>query len=137
MNRSDFVKLARLRLREARVLLANGKHEGAYYLCGYAVECALKACIAKHTRRHEFPDRKIVNDSYTHDLTKLVKVGGLEPDLDQRQRVDPVFQAYWSVVRDWTEESRYEHHSSTEARDLYKAVTSRKHGVLPWIRQHW
>ncbi len=137
MDRSDFVKLTQLRLQEARVLLENGKHEGAYYLCVYAVECALKACIAKQTQRHEFPDKKIVNDSYTHDLTKLVNVGGLAPDLDRKEQSDAVFRLNWSVVRNWTEQSRYEHHSSKEARDLYKAITSRNHGVLRWIRQHW
>ncbi len=50
MNRSDFQRLTRLRLDEAKVLLANERYQGAYYLIGYAVECALKACIAKQTK---------------------------------------------------------------------------------------
>jgi HEPN domain-containing protein len=33
------------------VLLEAGLYAGAYYLAGYAVECALKACIAKKTAR--------------------------------------------------------------------------------------
>jgi HEPN domain-containing protein len=45
MNRFDSQKLASLRLREAKALLAAGFPEGAYYLAGYAVECALKACL--------------------------------------------------------------------------------------------
>jgi HEPN domain-containing protein len=56
MNRYDFQKLARIRLEEAKVLLRHGKYEGCYYLCGYAVEFALKACIAKMTERYDFPD---------------------------------------------------------------------------------
>ena len=45
--------------------------DGAYYLAGYAIECALKACIAKATRRYDFPDRKKVDASHTHDLREL------------------------------------------------------------------
>jgi HEPN domain-containing protein len=40
MNRADFQKLAELRIREAKVLLDSKHYEGAYYLAGYAVECA-------------------------------------------------------------------------------------------------
>jgi hypothetical protein len=47
MNRNDFQKISRLRVKEAKALLDNGYPAGAYYLMGYAVECALKACIAK------------------------------------------------------------------------------------------
>jgi HEPN domain-containing protein len=49
--------MAMVRLKEANVLLRLGLSDGAYYLAGYAVECALKACIAKGTRRYEFPDK--------------------------------------------------------------------------------
>jgi hypothetical protein len=45
VNRAEFQKLADLRAREAGVLLAARCYDGAYYLAGYAVECALKACI--------------------------------------------------------------------------------------------
>jgi len=55
MNRSDFQKLTEIRMKEAKVLLSNACFEGAYYLAGYAVECAIKACIAKKTQIHDFP----------------------------------------------------------------------------------
>ena len=47
MNRTDLQQPALTRLAEAKALLAAGFPAGAYYLAGYAVECALKACIAK------------------------------------------------------------------------------------------
>jgi HEPN domain-containing protein len=50
MNRADFHKLAEIRIKEARVLLDRKCYAGAYYLAGYAVECALKACIARKTQ---------------------------------------------------------------------------------------
>jgi HEPN domain-containing protein len=49
MTRKDLQKLAAIRLKEAKLLLAANAPDGAYYLAGYAVECALKACIAKAT----------------------------------------------------------------------------------------
>jgi hypothetical protein len=137
MNRNDLRRLARIRLKEARVLLEARCFDGAYYLCGYAVECALKACVAKKTRRYDFPDKKTVNDSYSHNLTSLVAVGGLKPLLLQEMNRDPAFALNWTVVSDWSEERRYRLNSEKEARDLYKAVTGRQHGVMRWIRQHW
>lgn len=136
MNRDELQQLARLRLSDARVLLRSGNSEGAHYLLGYVVECGLKACIARLTQRHDFPDRRTVNDSYTHDLEKLVGVAGLQQFLNQAMSNDPVFAIHWGIAKDWSEESRYERHTRQEARALYLAITGR-HGVLRWIRQHW
>jgi len=36
------------------------------------VECALKACISKRTREHDFPGKKLVNHRHTHDIVKLI-----------------------------------------------------------------
>lgn len=43
---------------------------------GYAIECALKSCVAKQVKRYDFPDKKIANEAFTHDLEKLMKVAG-------------------------------------------------------------
>jgi HEPN domain-containing protein len=56
MNRGDFQELSIIRLQDAKILLDNKCYDGAYYLSGYVVECALKACIAKKTREHDFPN---------------------------------------------------------------------------------
>jgi HEPN domain-containing protein len=60
VDRKDLQALSNVRLKEAKALLGAGLWDGAYYLAGYAVECALKACIAKQTQRYEFPDKKRV-----------------------------------------------------------------------------
>ena len=61
MNRNDFRELAGIRLGEAKVLLDSDRYDGAFYLADYAVECALKACISRLTRRFDFPpDRKSI-----------------------------------------------------------------------------
>jgi hypothetical protein len=89
MDRKDLRALSRVRLSEARALLKAGLPDGAYYLAGYAVECALKACIAKETQRYEFPEKKRVNASYTHNLEELVRVAELQDGLQPR-RSDPL-----------------------------------------------
>lgn len=137
MNRYDFQKLARIRLEEAKVLLRNGKHEGCYYLCGYAVECALKACIAKMTKRYDFPDKGVLQGAYTHDLTTLLKMARLETAIDAESKRDREFKVNWYVVKQWSEQSRYEVPDRKQAEDLFNAVADRKHGVLRWIRQYW
>jgi len=137
MNRRDLIELAKIRLKEVQVLLKNRNYDGAYYLSGYVVECGLKACIAKKTRKHDFPDKTTVTESYTHALSKLVKIAGLEPDLNQEIQRNPDFERNWAVVKDWSEESRYEKHTDKEAKDLCAAVVNRKDGVLEWIKTHW
>src|ERR1051326_568447 len=130
MTRSDFRKLAEDRLRDARALFAARRYSGAYYLAGYVVECALKACIARLTRRFDFPDKKTAADSHTHNLERLVGLAGLEADFKARQSADPVFKANWTIVEAWTETSRYEQKSRAEADDLIRAVSEPGHGVL-------
>ena len=82
MNRAEFHTLADTRIGDAKVLLDAGRHQAAYYLAGYAIECALKACVAKQIREHDFPDRKLINDSYTHNLEQLLAISGLKPQLE-------------------------------------------------------
>lgn len=138
MNRADLQRLAKLRIREAKVLFDNKFYEGAYYLLGYAVECAFKACIAKQIRRHDFPDRKMVNDIYTHDLTKLLNVSGLAEEHRKECKSNPDFEANWSIVKDWSEQSRYSTGvAMIQARDFQTAVLGRRNGVLKWLQKYW
>jgi hypothetical protein len=74
VNRKDFQALARLRQREAQALLKAGCPAGAYYLAGYAVECALKPGIARLTRRYDFPDRQLAQRAHTHSLVQLLEL---------------------------------------------------------------
>ena len=129
MNRADFQRVSRMRVAEARVLLDNGHYSGAYYLLGYAVECAFKACVAKQVRRYDFPDRQLTMDSYTHDLGKLLRVSGLREQMDADILNDPNLHVNWTIVKDWSEQRRYETSVSEDtARDFYRAVTARGTG---------
>ena len=138
MNRDDLHNLSRLREQEAKILLANRCFAGAYYLLGYAVECALKACIAKQIRRFDFPDRKLVNDSHTHDLERLLSISGLKDELEGEARRNPDLAINWAIVKDWSEQIRYSPSiPENKAHDFYSAVTARRHGVLSWLRKRW
>lgn len=129
MNRGEFQELALIRLHDAKVLLDNECYDGAYYLSGYVIECALKACIAKKTKKFDYPDKKLIDKIYTHDLTKLLSVVGINLDEDTKIK--------WTIVKDWSEQDRYKRHVEEEARNIYEAVANSKEGVLVWIKQHW
>jgi HEPN domain-containing protein len=124
-------------LNEAKALLRMRHPDGAYYLAGYAVECALKACIAKTTVRYDFPDKKKVDDSHTHSLEKLIKVAKLEAAWSQRVRIDSRFRTSWEIVQSWSELSRYKKHDLETAKEFIAAVNDRGYGVMAWIKRHW
>jgi HEPN domain-containing protein len=138
MTRRDFQALSAIRLREARHLVEKRCWDGAYYLGGYAVECALKACIAKQTERHTFPaNRKRVEEVYSHDFPRLLKAAGLESILAQIETDQPELALNWQVVRNWSEQSRYERRTQSEAEELLRAIEDRNQGVLRWLKRHW
>ena len=138
MHRSDLRRLSRLRLREARLLLRAGAFEGAYYVAGYAVECALKACIAKQFQQHDIPERKLVNDVHSHDLDKLLDVAGLRPALQQDVETHRRLRTNWNIAIDWKETARYNSAiTPQQARGLYTACAARRYGILTWLRRRW
>lgn len=136
-NRQIFRKLATIRLNEAKILLDNHKYSGAYYLCGYALECGLKACISKKIKRSQFPDLKFVSKSWVHDLNQLVNQAALSNDRENKMKSDKQFKINWGIVKDWDESSRYETINKREATDFYNAVADPSSGVLQWIKLNW
>lgn len=136
LNRKGLQDLAKLRLEEALLLLRSNHLDGAYYLAGYAVECALKACIAKKTQRYDFPEKGTVQASYSHELVKLLVPAGLSLDHQAAMR-QPDFAKNWKTVTQWEADSRYSSHPKQEASELLRAITDRKAGALQWIKQYW
>jgi HEPN domain-containing protein len=137
VNRTDLQQLAQERIEEAALLLSATKYSGAYYLTGYAIELALKACIAKLTNQHDFYDKEIAKECFTHKPNILVKLAGLRHQLDHDIAKNRHLKVNWATACVWTEASRYEFHTKDEAEALFEAVTNATHGVLPWIRTHW
>ena len=137
MNRGDFQKLSNARMREAHVLLRAEEYSGAYYLAGYAVECALKACFAKSVQRFDFPDRDRGGKVFTHKLSVLATLANLDDQLAKSAQADSNFAANWTLAKSWTEESRYVFWTRDQAESIAHAIGARKDGVLPWIKQRW
>lgn len=147
MNRLDLQQLAETRLADAKALLQAGQNDGAYYMAGYAVECALKACIAKRTQQHDFPPLDAAK-SYTHNLSELVKIAGFA-DLIGRERLEKIqssrnapplspMELNWRAVYEWNVERRYELKvEAIGAQDMINAIEEPKDGVLQWLRQRW
>jgi HEPN domain-containing protein len=137
VNRVELHQLATERIKDARALLNARRWSAAYYLAGYAVECALKACIAKLMKSEEFPDRRFAEKCWTHNLTQLLDLAGLEAEFDAALRADPDLGENWDTVKEWKEDSRYARATRTEAENLYEAGTEKKHGVLSWLKLRW
>ena len=131
-SRADFEKLMYLRMKEAKLLLDQKDWDGAYYLVGYAAEFALKIRIISQLMKSDsFPDKKLAENFYKHELTLLRKLAGLDDEMDNDAAASP----QWDIVKDWNEQSRYEiGKTEKETTDLYDAIEK---GVLPWIKAHW
>jgi HEPN domain-containing protein len=138
MNREDFQKLAETRLEDAKALLKAGRFDAAYYLAGYVVECALKACIAKQTKEYDFPPRNAQN-LYTHDLETLLKASEFGRSFDTESNRDAKLKEYWDIVKDWEETRRYEllDEAKIGAEALLQAIADENHGVLRCISKYW
>jgi HEPN domain len=139
LNRTDLQQLAEDRVLDAGALLTSGRWSGAYYLAGYAVECALKACLAKRTGLHDFPDKTFAQRAFTHNLIELLDLAGLRVrlQLDSTPAANPDLGLNWQEVKNWDEKVRYQQRTEAQARALYRAVTDVGNGVFPWIKRHW
>jgi HEPN domain-containing protein len=139
--RNDLQKLAETRVTDARALFEAGRFDAAYYLAGYAVECALKACIAKLSRHHEFPiSPESAREIYSHDFKKLLNAAGLAQIFENAKAADSKLGVYWGFVKDWTEKSRYDRKGKVakqRAHEIIEAVAEPEHGVLQCIRKYW
>lgn len=138
MNKSELEKLVEIRVNEADILLNSKCFQGAYYLIGYALECAFKACISKQVKAFDFPDKRLANASHTHQLSELVGVAGLKQKLNRQEDQDENFKLNWAVAKDWSEISRYECViAENRAKDLYRAITDNESGILSWLKKYW
>jgi hypothetical protein len=97
--------IARARIEDATALLTAARFDGATYLCGYAVEVALKARICRTLYWTEFPSTGSEFQAYrsfqTHELDVLLRLSGQDARI--RQNHFPLRNA----VARWTVESRY------------------------------
>jgi hypothetical protein len=141
VNRAELQQLAEDRILDAQALLAAARWSGAYYLAGYAVECGLKSCVLAYIIRtgaiFQEGNKRYSERCYTHNLEELVKLAELEVARGLDVSANPLLGNSWLTVSYWTETSRYQTKTQTEAEHLFGAITDPTNGVLPWIRKHW
>ncbi len=107
-------------------------------MAGLAVECALKAIIAKKTKQYEYPDKNLVSKYWTHELNKLAGHAGILNTIEAEKKVNPTFDSNWAQIIQWSIEDRYLlAKTKREAEDFYSAVASYKNGLMPLIRKEW
>ena len=149
-KRIEFQELATLRLEEATLLLAQNYPDGAFYLAGYAVECALKAAICRTLTIDDFFDAysakahsakvkdDIVQKFKTHDFGTLLVLSGLYFKLETAIVLDVLLGDAWTIIRtlSWTEQYRYEVSSRKEQLAVQNFIDS-VNIFLQWIKNHW
>jgi hypothetical protein len=137
LTKKDLEMLADTRLDDATYLLNGARYSSAYYLAGYAVELGIKACIADVFEADVIPDKSFVNAIYSHRLDELLRLAGIEGQLQADMKNDSLLAAAWGVASKWTEVSRYEMWDQFAATSMIHAVAERNHGVLQWLKKHW
>ena len=99
------------------------------------MECALKSCISKQFKEHDFPELQTIKDSYTHRLDKLLVVAGLKQQLYNEGQIKAQLLENWMFVTNWSEQYRYQHSmTQSNVQDFYNAVTDNQTGVLTWLK---
>jgi HEPN domain-containing protein len=118
----DLRKIAKARLQDAKVLFQSRRYDGATYLCGYAVEIALKARICKTLKWKGYPSTKAEFEGYksfrTHNLDKLLHLSGYE-------KIKLNLLAEWSfVVNLWSTSARYQPIGTVSRKDAQSMISA-------------
>jgi hypothetical protein len=103
-------------MEDAGCLRASGRHNGAIYLAGYAIECHLKFAYCSRKNEPYLPASLEM-----HDWDRLVMAAGLLPDIKQQPTMDAI---YSSLVEKWGPGLRYRtaKFSAVEAKRLYNEM---------------
>lgn len=98
-------EIATVRLQDAKILYAADRFDGAFYLCGYCVELALKARICRTLKWAGFPDTNKEFERFSsfrvHDLEVLLKLTGYEATIKNH------YFSEWATVAVWNPQTRY------------------------------
>lgn len=139
MNRAALQQLSDERIEDARVSIAAKPWAGAYYLAGYALECALKSCVLAYIDRTGiiFEDKKYAQNCWTHDIEDLVRQAGLTIERDKAAGTNITLGQHWLIAKDGSETSRYRISTQLQAEKLFHALTDNSNGVLPWMKNFW
>jgi hypothetical protein len=132
ISKTDLRRLARARLKDSEVLFEKGRYDGALYLCGYAIELALKARICRTLKWTDFPSSNKEFEPFkslrTHNLDTLLSLSGLE------DKIKIGYLTQWSVVATWDPEARDKSISTVKRRDALNMLESGKNAFKGFMR---
>ncbi|MGV7208413.1 HEPN domain-containing protein [Oxalobacteraceae bacterium A2-2] len=115
-------QLSSARWQDARILYETRRYDGAYYLCGYAVELALKARICRTLRWPGYPSTNKEFEHFrsfkVHDLEVLLQLTGREAFIKNTHFSE------WSEVSLWNPEVRYQQGGNTTAHQAHRMLRS-------------
>lgn len=116
--------IVRERLADAETLLKDNRYNGAVYLCGYAVEIALKHKICQTLNWDGFPSSNREFEKYkslkTHDLDVLLSFTGIESLVKKNNLSE------WSAMKIWNPEARYNTADLIEVPEAIRMIESAK-----------
>ena len=119
---NDLNNLCEDRVKDAEILIAANRFDGAYYLCGYAIELALKKRICRTLCWQGYPNNnkefERLKTFKTHSLEILLTLSGIE------DKIKKFFLPEWSIVNAWTPETRYASRTNSKqmANSMLEAV---------------
>jgi hypothetical protein len=117
---TELRKLVRARLKDAEVLYKHRRYAGAVYLCGYAVELALKARICDTLKWRGFPETPQEMQNYrsfiVHNLDVLLHLSGRE------QLIKTHHLTAWSIAAKWEPALRYQPSRQTTRQDALEML---------------
>ena len=140
----ELKSLADERISEAEILSGNAKHEGVFYLAGYAIEFALKAVTCKRLGVEIYDkevdnaakglSQKALNAFMTHNLTDLLTLSGLKVKFELDKATNSGLTKAWSELSRWNEQRRYDSGCSEVVANNFLRSSNT---LLTWIKQHW
>lgn len=102
---AELRRMAAAKLADAIVLHRAGRYDNAVYICGYAVELALKARICDTLGWDGYPEVRsefrYLQSFQTHSLGMLLHLSGREVHIKND------FPDAWRVVSQWNSAARY------------------------------
>lgn len=124
ISKNELKEIAAARLKDAEILIQARRFDGAIYICGYALEIALKEKICRTLKWEGYPSTNKEFENYkslrTHNLDVLLHLSGVEKKIKKKSFVD------WSIASEWDPEARYKPIGSASKNDAKNMVKSTK-----------
>lgn len=147
-NLVELRTITRQRLKTAKILITAGDWDGAAYMLGYVLECALKAVTCKTLHLVQYPENKSERiDSFfmTHRFDQLLIISGMSDVFNIKGPIESYRN--WSEFTqeypgDWPGmryDQKYNSWGEAKVRRLYTNLTDKQGGILTEIirRKRW